>query len=318
MICTLKHYEWEALAQLLKQGYPFREAYELMQGDVCLLYAMEQGKSIEECLVQGHNEMFYDHLRFFMKIAALPEAIQSALSIADITHDLKTKLRKEISYPLLLFVLSFLTLILFTSLILPQLMQGFDVSSNRFLIFSITTLQALAVLLIWGIILCLLITILMIRSVSVKLWILRKLRFTKLPQQYCSYLAASYFTQFMRHGISTKNAVSFLTHLKQTSLLAICACQIEAELKSGTTLTDCFHKQEWLDTNFIKHWEIGSHTKQLETVLLQYQNFQSEQWKQLLKRIGQGIQIFSYGFVGCMVLLVYQIMLVPLQLLETM
>lgn len=318
MICTLKRYEWEALAQLLKQGYPFREAYEMLQGDKRLLYAMEQGLTIEEGLVQGHKEPFYDHLRFFLKITALPDAIMSALSVADITHDLKMKLTKEISYPLLLFVLSFITLIVFTSAILPQLMQGFDVSSNSFLLLSVSFLKGLALVIIWVIILSLLIAVMMIRSLPIKLFVLRKLRFTKLPQQYCSYLLAAYFTQFMRHGISTKNAVSFMTQLKQNSLITICAKLLEAQLNDGLPLMDCFYEQEWLDANFIKHWQIGSHTQKLEVLLQQYQEFQSEQWKQLLKRIGQGIQVFSYGFVGCMVILVYQIMLIPLQLLETM
>lgn len=318
MICTLKRYEWEALSELLKQGYPFREAYEMMQGDERLLYAMEKGLSLEEGLIQGHREPFYEHLRFFIKITALPEAISSALSVADITHDLKNKLRKEISYPLLLFALSFITLIVFTSMILPQLMQGFDVSSNNFLILSVSLLQLSAMIVIGSIIMILLTMFFMTQSLTVKLFVLKHLRFTKLPQQYCSYLTAAYFTQFMRHGISTKNAVSFLTQLKQGSLLTICARQIEQQLIAGKPLTECFQSVAWLDRNFIKHWQIGTHTQNMEAVLIQYQEFQSEQWKQLLKRCGQGIQIFSYGFVGCMVILVYQILLVPLQLLETM
>ena len=50
----------------------------------------------------------------------------------------------------------------------------------------------------------------------------------------------------------------------------------------------------------------------------QYQKQQEATWEQLLKRIGIGIQISTYLFVGIMVILVYQIMLVPLQMMESM
>ena len=42
-----------------------------------------------------------------------------------------------------------------------------------------------------------------------------------------------------------------------------------------------------------------------------------EQWKEYLKRFGVIIQVFTYSFVAGMVILVYQILLLPLQLLES-
>lgn len=314
----MKRYEWEALAQLLKQGYPFREAYEMLQGDQRLFYAMEKGYPLSKCLVQGHHEPFYEHLRFFLDITALPNAILSALAIDDITRKIQSKLLKEISYPLFLFLMSFCTLMVFTTFILPQLIQSFDMSSSSFLLMAVAILKLFSYIVLWGMIIVLIIGLLMKRSLSIKLFVLNAIRFSALPQQYCSYLLAAYYTQFIRHGISTKNAMAFLAQLKTTSLLSICAQQIEDKLLKGMSLDECLKEQKWLDKSFIKHWHIGSHTQNMEAAMIQYQDFQSEQWKRLLKRTGKSIQVFSYGFVAGMVILVYQIMLVPLQLLETM
>ena len=290
----------------------------MLQGNQRLFYAMELGKPLSECLIEGHSEPFYEHLSFFLKITSLPNAILSALSIDDISKQLKNKLLKEMSYPMFLFLMSFLTLTMFTSFILPQLMQGFDMSSNAFLLHAVAVLKLLSHIVLWGIIACILLMLIMKKSLSVKLFVLHRLRFTRLPQQFCSYLLAAYYTEFLRHGISTRNAFSFLSQLNQASLLSICAAQIEKQLNNGFTLNECLDSQPWLDANFIKHFHIGTHTQNMETAFLQYKAFQEEAWKRLLKRIGKGIQIGSYGFVGSMVILVYQIMLIPLQLLETM
>lgn len=290
----------------------------MLAKDKQLFYAIEQGQRLSDCIVAGHREPFYEHLRFFLNITALPNAILSALAIDDITRQLQKKLLKEISYPLFLFLMSFMTLTLFTSLILPQLMQGFDLTSNQFLLTAIMLLKLFSTIVLWGILFILALILFMKSSLSVKLFILKCLRFTKLPQQFCSYLLAAYYTQFIKHGISTRNAIRFLTQFNKTSLLSICAVQIEAQLNCGSSISECLYQQRWLDANFIKHWNIGIHTQNMEKALIQYQNFQSEQWKRLLKRTGKSIQIVSYSFVAGMVILVYQIMLVPLQLLETM
>ncbi len=290
----------------------------MMQGDTALLYAMEAGVSLEEGLITGHNEPFYQHLRFFLQISSLSDAITSALSITDIGKHFKTKLVKQISYPLLLFCLAFLTLYVFSAMILPQLMQGFDMSSDVFLTVALSFLQLFANLLLWIILLCLGLGFTAYKVSSVKLFLLKHLRFLKIPQQYCSYLFASYYIQFIRHGITTKNAIAFLAQREDTSILTVCAKQMKLQLEAGKTIEESFREIAWIDEVFIKNWLIGIHTQNMEQVLQQYQSYQMDRWKHYLKRLGQAIQVFSYGFVACMVVLVYQIMLVPLQLLETM
>ena len=45
---------------------------------------------------------------------------------------------------------------------------------------------------------------------------------------------------------------------------------------------------------------------------------QERTWERLLKRTAIVVQCVAYGFVGIVVLLVYQIMLIPLSMLEQM
>ena len=86
----------------------------MLQGNQRLFYAMEQGKPLSECLIEGHSEPFYEHLSFFLKITSLPNAILSALSIDDISKQFKYKLLKEMSHPMFFYLLSFFMLTMLT------------------------------------------------------------------------------------------------------------------------------------------------------------------------------------------------------------
>lgn len=304
---------------MLQQGYTFSDAFTMIQGNPVLLQELEQGTPLVELLIQGHHGSFYDHLCFFMKIASLSEAIMSALEMDDVIKSMRSRLMKQSRYPMLLFIMALFTLYLFTAQILPQLMQGFAMNEeNGMWLGSVYVLRTLALSVLCTVTLALMITLIASRSLRWKLHILSWLRFTSLPQQYCSYLLAGYFAQLLHHGITTKNAFAFLTQLKNDSLLRQCACQMEAQLQDGLSLDECLSSQCWLDDAFVRMWMIAEHTHNMEASLKQYQKQQEATWEQLLKRIGIGIQISTYLFVGIMVILVYQIMLVPLQMMESM
>ncbi len=291
----------------------------LIQEDAALLRELEQGKALAELLVQGHHGSFYNHLRFFLKITSLSEAITSALEMDDVMKNMRSRMLKQARYPMLLFIMSFFTLYVFTAQILPQLMQSFalDEESNMWMS-AIVILRGFAMMILGIVCVLLIVALIASRSSTWKLVSMTCLRFTSLPQQYCSYLLAGYFAQLLHHGITTKNAFAFLTQCDASVLLKHCTSKMEAQLQEGIPLEDCLSAQDWLDQAFVRMWMIAEHTHNMETSLRQYQRHQEAAWEQLLKRFGMGIQISTYLFVGIMVILVYQIMLVPLQMMESM
>lgn len=317
MICSLRRYEWEALANLLGQGYAFQSAYCMIQSDENVIRKLRQGMPLTDLLTQGHHGLFYDHLRFFLRITGVGDAIHASLAMADFLMKLRRTLFQQASYPLLLLCFSFAALFLFSVCVLPQLMQSFALTEMKEFTLLLTMMRLLAYVII------------LMGLSAFGLWLLAKyvpnLRFailqflqrTHLPSQYCSYLFAGYFTQMQRHGISTRQAFTFLASFRKGSLLSSCAQNIADALAQGEEITDSLKKQRWIEPGFVQSWQIAQHTQQLAEVLSQYQKRQEEQWKEYLKRFGVIIQVFTYSFVAGMVILVYQILLLPLQLLES-
>lgn len=73
-----------------------------------------------------------------------------------------------------------------------------------------------------------------------------------------------------------------------------------------------------LNDIFKQSFRIGSSTGSLCNMLQSGLRQQERTWERLLKRTAILVQCVAYGFVGIVVLLVYQIMLIPLSMLEQM
>lgn len=307
------------MAALLQQGYAFQHAYRMIREDDLLLQKLARGEPLKELLIRGNRGAFYAHLAFFLDITSLAEAISASLSMADIGKRMRQSMIKQASYPLILFLFSFATLFLFTASIIPQLMQSFSFTTDmRFLSLLISLLQGIAYLVLLMLVMVCLLALAARYLPVLRMLLLERLRFTHLPQQYCSYLLAGYYAQMMRHGISTRQAFTFLTRWKEDSLLSRCANEIDQALRQGYDINEALKEQRWIDARFMQYWQIALHTQNMEEALIRYQRQQEEVWQRLLKRSALIIQICAYSFVACMVLLVYQIMLVPLQILEHM
>ena len=62
-------------------------------------------------------------------------------------------------------------------------------------------------------------------------------------------------------------------------------------------------------------FKCGLHTQQLSSCLDDYLLFQQQRWIRQIKLVCIGIQCFSYGFIALIVVLIYQIMLLPLEMI---
>ncbi|MEG0824104.1 MAG: type II secretion protein F, partial [Erysipelotrichaceae bacterium] len=67
---------------------------------------------------------------------------------------------------------------------------------------------------------------------------------------------------------------------------------------------------------FKKLCVIGIQASSFNDILKEYLVLQMNLWNKKIKRISVFIQIVAYSFVGIMVILMYQVMLLPLNMIE--
>ena len=89
-------------------------------------------------------------------------------------------------------------------------------------------------------------------------------------------------------------------------------------LQNGEDLLCVIEREVLLNDIFKQSFRIGSSTGSLCSMLQTGLQQQERTWERLLKRTAVTVQCIAYSFVGVVVLLVYQIMLIPLTMLEQM
>lgn len=316
-ILSLKEYEWTYLNMLLEHGYPVSHALkQLLDCNHPVFQKLDQGTPFIE-LIHPRQGKFYQHLHFFLNIASVSDAISYSLQMKEFEGQFIKKLYKKLAYPLFILLFAFGTLFFFTSLILPQMMINFTVE-NQTLIIMIHFMEIFIYFVLSTAILIFLLLIFMFYHNKFRYFFLRKVHSISILKQYTSYQLSGYLIVLSKKGIATIHTLLFLEQLNGNYLLKQCVNVIHNKLKQGYSFEDCILENTYLCDLFKQNFKVGKQIDHVEQLYSIYMNQQEQKWDLSLKRITSFIQLFAYVFVGIMVIVVYQIMLIPLSMLQTM
>lgn len=316
---TWKMYEWEYLAKLLQKGYPFIDCLTIMRKDTTVLTKkLTQGIELADGILPYASDNLAQHLTFFLSLTSFANAIQYAIHMVGFENNMKKKLKKETAYPIFIFFFAYVTLFFFIQFVIPQLLLSFPLESlDMFFVISIYLLKFL----------CLVIGISILISVFAYVYyqkntlsrkMLQPLMKFSLCKEYISYIFSSYLKELEADGLSTKAAISYLVNVPSKPMFTLFIHDIQNKVEQGSELPIVIQQHPYLCEMFQMNFAIGVKTGTLADCLEDYLIFQEERWLMSIHRASTLTQVISYGFVGFLVIMVYQILLVPLQLLESM
>ena len=311
--------DWHHVKMLLHSGYPFLDALQILGKDITeYRKRLEEGQAIENVILAEQKGRFYEHLQFFIQIGSLEHAIDSALHFYVFEKELKSKWIKRSAYPLFIFVSAFILLFIFTNYLIPMMLESFQ-QNDRFLFFMWVT-GIFRVLCIGGVFLCILVLFLiwyLYRHKQDMIYlVLHSVRLTRLASLFVSFLFAGYLLELMKQGIPTYTALHYLENVSKGTLFSVLQKRIMLQLSQGIELLHAIEKEKLIHDACKRTFRIGITTNSLQTMLEVYLKQQEFDWERRLKKSAFFIQCVSYLFVGVIVLLVYQIMLIPLSMLE--
>lgn len=304
---------------LLKSGYPLLESMHIVGVDITELKAkLEQGDDIKELLLRNQQGAFYTHLHFFLQVTSLPQAIEAALEMEGFEKGFVKKLSNVCAYPLFIMLFAYVMTIFFANVILPQMLESFTLGEEEGILLILVRIlsHTCSISLLLLPVLSVLCVILYLRPVfRLQLW-QRLQHHIGFLRDHTSYLFAGYLLQLEKQGISTQKAIRFLCGVKQYSLLCVCAKHCEMRLLDGEDFITILQTEPGLNTLLRRLLPLGIMSASLCEVLAVFMEQQQVQWERKLKKIALWIQFIAYGFVGILVLIVYQLILVPLSMLE--
>lgn len=316
---TLTIDEWRQFASLLNSGNALVQCLDMMPMDTQYIKTrLEAGSRFEQLILENNKGRFYEHLGFFIEVTTLPDAIISTIEMMKWENELFKKFRKQSMYPSFIFVFSFISIYLFSQFIIPQLISSFQTDVEDQTLFTIVNLLKNGCFLLFSILLIILF-VLVIQHYNTTL---HRYLYNKLSYQFgfcrqsISYYLSGYFIQLQKKGMSSKQSLQYMMRLQKKSYLSYTVEQLYAHLQEGEELLLFLENNRYLDRQFKNYFMIGSHNSDLVSALQSYMNIQMIRWEKQLKFLTNIIQSFAYIFVGILVVCVYQIMLIPLQMLE--
>ena len=320
----LDRLDCEGIARLMNSGLTLQETLSLLETPAnrnafdSVRDSLEHGIQPSEFFPSICPNVYRSYLSGFLKCLPFAEALRLSIEIVAGEEAQKKEYMQGLFYPCMMFLCTVTGVTLFNEFCFPpllSLLESFHVSSDEYTLLRI-------VIRIAGILIAATIT----AGASVILWCRREshqidayLFFARhFPSsvfvQYESADFIRYFLQCIRMHMPTRESILVLKTVPHRPVITFLAGVMERSLQYGEPFHEAV-EMPWLDPSLIRFMNIACFSSEMETMLESYLEMSKERSRKQCRRVTRLVQILSYSAIGTIVILIYQIMLLPMKLL---
>ena len=279
---------------------------------------LEQGLAIENIVKRMHGDKVCKQLRFFVSFLPFQDALHTSLDMIHFEKNINRLLSSTLLYPTFLIVFSSLVLFLFTYIILPILQTMLELQNDTFvLLLTVMNRSVILFYILFFILGFIFIRLYQKSKVNTLYSILHVLHLDFVIKKYTSFIFSQYLYVLMEHGVSTKHSMEILQSYENKPIIKYVACKLHEQFMRGEDFIDVLHNA-YLDTTFCMLCNLGYHTNSFSYALLEYKEVVQMWLQAFMKRLSIIVQFIAYGCIGVIVIVVYQILLMPMSLFEMM
>ena len=266
-------------------------------------------------LPKGYRRYFNNFIRY------LPVLESMRISVELATHEekMKQKMMKDMVYPVVMLFVMFIGMYLFNGFVFPQmmtLMTSFEINVTSYYF-----LRSFIQLLSWLVTILLVVGLLLwvvFQEPNRKCWLYRVLvKYVpdSLMVQKASAEFARYFLECVRVRISTIQTMKILLDIKEKPLVGLIARELNESLSKGESFEETLH------TPYVEHalqqfFQIAIHGSNCEKMLEGYLVMNQQRHIKQVRIFTRSVQLLCYGAIGLILLVVYQILMLPMQMLQ--
>lgn len=277
---------------------------------------IEKGATFVSIIEANASNDLMQYFAFFLKLMPTALALKQAIKLSEFILELKNNIIKKASYPCLIFIFALVILYLFASFILPMLLQTFRVSENdQLLIILIHGMTYLCYFLLIVIVLMILLLILLSlnKYYRSKVILLLAKKF-KIVSIYCSYLFCGFIEKFHQDGIDSITLMQFLSNHPSQWMVEI-AKQIDNDLLKGVDFISALNNTKIFHGEFIKTMKLSLKVHN-EAYSQRFMIYCQHYFASFFKKFGIILQGCAYLLVAMLVLLCFQVFMIPLNMLN--
>ncbi len=315
--------KWLMLAKLMQRYSSLQDAINVLEGlypdDAALNHmkqALEKGNAISSLL---QKKGFEGQVRFYCQYIPLSEAVLIVTEKQKKQKALQKQFVGKVAYQMFVLLMSFVVLAVFTIAVLPQMVDVLQISGSRteglVLIFDILE-KIIIVIAIVIVAAALIVCYIILRQKQTYVWMLAHKH--KRDYWFCwlaTYRFASNLKVLIDHGIDLKEAISIIRFDNQDKMSSLLAYHFNEMLNQGITLEDAL-QMEFFDPQFAHICLYGLLDHDFSFALEDYLLVMEEKANQLIRKASIVINLISYGFAFVVIVLAYQVLFLPMELLE--
>lgn len=300
--------EIEQFAMLMNQGLPLDTLIHLtFKKDEEIITYLKEGMSLQEIFTRNQKKLYFKYLRILSRKLNLSDALDCVNKIEKSSNTFFETLLKKISYPFFLLIFAFFMILFFSDY---DLVQMKDYISNGMVFVFIHLLKWGFGFTILSMIFYLFLYYVLFYKYNSKMKCPFQLMKKMISLQFvCMYQALDKSYTSTQEILETLACMDF-------SVVGKVSNEILACLKNGKSLEESFLEIEVFDSDFKKMLVYALTSNQMHVFFDLYMKKCSLNLEKSVKKISTGIQLFSYISIGILVLIVYQIMMMPLNMLN--
>lgn len=303
------------LHDLLKQGLPLSLALDYFKELKNVESTISSGGKIKGNFF-SNNPKISKNIDFFLGFTTLEVALCSAMTLYLQEREFTKSIIEKLLYPCVLLFSSIVLLLFFTFKISPMLQSTlsyepsfiFNLLQNIFLI-------VFYCLSVWSIVIfCQSIGYYRKKTKKEKKDYLLKTRITK---HVYSYLFAKHFILFQSLHLSFQQSIYLMSN-HPSLMISEVSKEIHEGIKKGVPLLESFTSSTVFTKSFLRYFIYGNDISNIQKALSLYVEGVEKMTLYRLNKFTLILQIFSYSTCIYTVLMIYQALLTPLQMLEHM
>ncbi len=320
---SLSESQWLLLAKMIERHYSVRDAFEALSRTYSdsrpiqrISSGLGNGVSFQQLL---SDSAFEKKLSFYVSFLPLDKSILIVNQQIKKEETLLKRFTGKMTYQLGLLAASFALMFLFTEFVMPTMLQSMSLNDSRtasisFVFTVLLTVRNLVIVLL--LISALSVTYIKVRKRENYLWMfLHQHKQDRLLRIYATYRFVIRLNCLLENGISMIDAVNIIRQQKDERMTSLLAHHFNEVLLAGTDFEDSLD-MSYFDDDFHSLCLLGLKSDDFCQSLSDYQEMIDIKFEQMLKKISMIIQIVCYGFVAAVIIMGYQVLLLPLEMVQ--
>lgn len=272
-----------------------------------IIEQLKLGKNLVEIFCIGQKKLYFKYIEILSNTMNLSDVLDCVNQIEKSSILFYEKLLKKIAYPFFLLIFAYFMICFFSNYVLVQMK---DYIPNNVILIFVHLLKYLFGITILVIVLYILLYYVFLYRYNSKLKCPFRLMKKMISLQFvCMYQSLEKTCSSTQEILETLSSIKF-------SVVGIISSEILKYLMQGVSIEESFNRIKVFDSTFKKMLNYALVANSMSFFLDLYIQKSTLDIEKSIKKISNGVQIFSYISIGILVLIVYQIMMMPLNMLN--